>query len=803
MELKKERKQFAANIEQRDQDIKAYKKEQTNLVKTVNKRDQDLETLKRERKKFVADVEQRDQDIKDLKGIIEQRENDLSILKKRASSLKRSVTIKNKKFEELNSEHLALENTVTSLEENLIQLEDILAQETALSDYKSDQINEILGSRSWRVLSLPRKLSTIWRNKTLYLVKFLGRGNIKSDYKNLADSSTASKLSTSKSNHLARQDLAASRSKVLHSRWHTALLGVENNLPDNELPNITISAVTFNSEKWLWNFFMSIVNLDYPPHKITLHFVDNGSTDHGVKGIESFIATNKHRYRNIEIFRRPNKGYGVGNDYGIRQSSDDFVLVTNVDTEFYSDSLKKAVAVAVNDVADVACWEFRQTPYEHPKFYDPITFLTNWTSHACVLIRKKAYLAVGGYDQKIFMYGEDVELSYRFRAHGWKLRYVPSAVIKHYVDLEDSTLRPNQLSGSVAANILLRYRYGSYSDIIAGETLFAAVKANEKDPIRMKAWNQVNKIVNKNRWHFFKKRRHRSKANFPFHEFDYDIIRPGANVKITPFKDLYSKDLPKVSVITRTHGKAREHLENAITSVLNQTYKNIEHIIVEDRTDDGQDVVTPLTAKYGNRIKYLKSDGSGRSHCGNYGALRANGDYLCWLDNDDIFYADHIETLVVNIINKPDAVCSYSLAWDALSETKKGQISETKFLLHDAHNHPYDKQRLLTENFIPIQAIIFKKTLFDKYGGFRESFSQLEDWNLWVRYAQLGPFAFTPKVTSFYRTPLAPDIRQKRHSMLHAAYEGVKKTNFDDIAEVRQKLKTDRLLQKSKSRKAS
>ena len=428
-ELTKERKKFIADIEQRNQDIIAYKKEQTNLVESVKKRDQDLKGLTKERKKFITDIEQRNQDIKDLKGIIEQRENDLSILKKRASSLKRSVTIKNKKFEELNSEHLALENTVTSLEENLTTLEDILAQETALSDYKSDQINEILGSRSWRVLSLPRKLSTIWRNKTLYLVKFLGRGGIKSEHKNLTDSSTASKLSTSKSNLLARQDLAASRSKVLNSRWHTALLGAENNLPDKELPNITISAVTFNSEKWLWNFFMSIVNLDYPPHKITLHFVDNGSTDHGVKGIESFITTNKHRYRNMEIFRRPNKGYGVGNDFGIRQSSDDFVLVTNVDTEFYADSLKKAVTVAINDVADVACWEFRQTPYEHPKFYDPITFLTNWTSHACVLMRKEAYLAVGGYDQKIFMYGEDVELSYRFRAYGWKLRYVPSAVL--------------------------------------------------------------------------------------------------------------------------------------------------------------------------------------------------------------------------------------------------------------------------------------------------------------------------------------------------------------------------------------
>ena len=386
------------------------------------------------------------------------------------------------------------------------------------------------------------------------------------------------------------------------------------------------------------------------------------------------------------------------------------------------------------------------------------------------------------------MYGEDVELSYRFRAHGWKLRYVPSAVIKHYVDLEDSTLRPNQLSGSVAANILLRYRYGSYSDIIAGETLFAAVKANEKDPIRMKAWNQVNKIVNKNRWHFFKKRRRRSKANFPFHEFDYDIIRPGASVEVTPFKDLYSEDLPKISVITRTHGKAREHLENAITSVLNQTYKNIEHIIVEDRTDDAQDIVSPLIATYGNRIKYVKSNGSGRSYCGNYGALQATGDYLCWLDNDDVFYADHIETLVARLSHTPGAVCSYSLAWDALSETKNGQIVETNFLLPELHNQPYNRKRLLKENFIPIQAIIFEKSLFDLHGGFREEFSQLEDWNLWTRYAELGPFAFTPKVTSFYRTPLDPRLRQERHELLHAAYKTVQKANLEDIVEIRKHL---------------
>ena len=128
----------------------------------------------------------------------------------------------------------------------------------------------------------------------------------------------------------------------------------------------------------------------------------------------------------------------------------------------------------------------------------------------------------------------------------------------------------------------------------------------------MRAWDEVNKIVKNNRWHFFKKRKYRTKAHFPFHEFDYDVVRPGAAVKVTPFKDQSAKNLPKVSVITRTHGQAQKHLENAILSVLNQTYKNIEHIIVEDRTDFGKDIVDSVAAKYGNRICLLYTSPSPR-----------------------------------------------------------------------------------------------------------------------------------------------------------------------------------------------
>ena len=808
--LKSEQKKLVSNIERRDKDIKGLKKEQKKLVSNIERRDKDIKGLKKEQKKlvsnietlqqereaFAVDVERRNKDIKGLKKEQKKLVSNIGALNHERKVFAADIQHRDRDIEALKEEQKELVSNIEKrnkdfglIKEKVVDLEKALEREETLSSYKTNQINEILNSRSWKLLSLPRKAARFWQNKTFHLVKFIGAKNAISHEAGSNKSSSGDNQSSSKATLLARRSLAESRAEVLNSKWHTALLGVKDKSLKAELPYITISAVTFNSEKWLWNFFMSIVELDYPKNKITIHFVDNGSTDQGVKGIESFIATNQHQYRGMKLFRRPNKGYGVGNDYGIRQSNDEFILVTNVDTEFYPDSLHKVVTVAINDTSDVACWELRQTPYEHPKYYDPITLLTNWTSHACVLIRKKAYTKIGGYDPKIFMYGEDVELSYRFRAHGWKLRYVPSAVIKHHVDLEDTTLRPNQLSGSVSANILLRYRFGSYYDILAGEALFSRIRSNEQDPTRMRAWDEVNKIVKNNRWHFFKKRKYRTKAHFPFHEFDYDVVRPGAAVKVTPFKDQSAKNLPKVSVITRTHGQAQKHLENAILSVLNQTYKNIEHIIVEDRTDFGKDIVDSVAAKYGNRISYVKSDGVGRSHCGNYGASQATGDYLCWLDNDDVFYADHIETLVRGLNKTDNAVCSYSLAWDALSDTNNGRIEETKFLLPALHNQPYDKQRLLTENFIPIQAIIFKKSLFDLYGGFEESFSQLEDWNLWTRYAQVGPFAYTPKVTSFYRTPLNSKMRQERHQMLNNAYETVQKANFQDIAKLDKILK--------------
>jgi GT2 family glycosyltransferase len=670
------------------------------------------------------------------------------------------------------------------LEESYKTQVDLLSDQLA---HANRQFTDMRQSTSWRVTKPMRRVMSLWRSRRRIAFKLLA-GQDAGDLLDNDDPDAVLEASRSPSIRAARKQLQTCRPDVLQSGWMQARHAAP--IQDADLPPVTISIVTYNSHTWLDAFLRSVEGLEYPLDRVSLHFVDNGSSDETVIAIENYIEGQADRYRAVTLSQRPNLGYGAGNDWAIRASDDDYVLVTNVDAEFYPDALSQCVRFAISDDADVAAWEFRQTPYEHPKYYDPVTLETNWNAHACVLFRRSAYLAVGGYDQAIFMYGEDVELSYRYRAQGYRLRYVPYAVIHHHVDLVDASKRPHQLSGSTAANVLMRYRYGSYRDIAAGEALLRTAYRHETDPMRRQAFETAMQLVAKSRKHFWrnrisKKQRRALGPIFPFNEFDYDLARPGGDVICPPFKA--DDDRPLVTIVTRTHGPSNTHLRNVMASVLNQTYPNIEHIIVEDKTDDGRAIVEAAAATFGeDRIRYFKSPGEGRSAGGNYGAAQARGDWLCWLDNDDLLFADHIETLMRSALNAPDAVAAYALAWDAHAEMEDGEPIIHQFELPDSHRQPFDKVRLQVENFIPIQAIIFKRSLFEKHGGFNPDFSQLEDWNLWARYAEIGPFIFTPKVTSLYLTPHDADVREQRQSHLNAAYEEVRRRNMDDIMALRQ-----------------
>ena len=565
------------------------------------------------------------------------------------------------------------------------------------------------------------------------------------------------------------------RAKVLLSGWHRAVIAALEDPAIGMRGNATLglSLVTYNSARWLPDFFASLRRQSFPLSRLNICVVDNGSTDDTLALLEAEKQSLGSSVGSFQILRSDNRGFGAGHDTAIRQLKDEFVLVSNVDTKFHAGSLLKTLAVAMADEGDIGAWELRQCPYEHPKFYDPVTLETSWNSHACVLLRRRAYEAVTGYDPDIFMYGEDVELSYRFRSQGWRLRYLPQVTLTHFVDLQDTTLRPHQLSGSLSANVLLRYRYGGTELGQEGERLLGNVAASETDRTRREAMQTALQTV------AAKKERYApvhasAAAAFPFRDFDYDMVREGPDVALESEEP--AGNMPLVTIVTRTHGPKLSILSEAIVSVLNQSYPNIEHIVVEDRTDHAQPLVARAAEGYpGKTIRYLKSNGAGRVRAGNFGLENARGEILMFLDNDDLLFADHVELLVRELMRKPDSVAAFSLAWDTRTRfAPDGSYIETEHLIHAGQKQGFSRERFLVENYIPIQAIAFRRSLFEAEGGFDERLDHLEDWNLWARYAIHGDFAYVPKVTSLYRTPDDDLVRQLRQAELDSAYASVR-----------------------------
>jgi GT2 family glycosyltransferase len=580
---------------------------------------------------------------------------------------------------------------------------------------------------------------------------------------------------------LALVELAKDRNGALFSDWHVGLVrAARGMIADDQLVPITVAVVLHNSSRWLPGFTSALLRSNYPLNKVDVIFVDNESTDGTPDRVDDWIADQGRHLRKATLLRRKNDGYGAGNDAALTLSETEFVLVTNVDVEFDSNMLRRMVGTAVSDSPQIGCWEAMQIPFEHPKYYDPVTLLTNWSSHACVLLRRAAYYACGGYEKRLFMYGEDVELSYRLRASGWGLRYVPSARIVHHTEIDNQKFRPLQLSGSVAANVLLRHRYGRSVDSFVGEALLRWLRVTTHDEPRRNAINSAIQTVRRNRRAFWRTKR-TGKAWFPFNGLDYDIVRDGAMFRRTIDLDVAS--LPSVSIVTRTMPGRYWRLIEAIASVLTQTYPNIQHVVIEDQGDGAQEIVDRVRELYGANICFGRSSTGGRTAVGNAGLKMATGDFILFLDDDDLLFPDHVETLVQTLINNPTSIGSYSLAW-----LVRTQVDDEAKTYHEhshevvpSHRLPYERRRLLIENIASIQSFLFRRIAYEKCGGFHEDLDLLEDWNLWCRYSSLGDFAFCEKLTSLYRVPTDVHSNAARQQSFDQSYEVVRARNLQDI----------------------
>ena len=113
-------------------------------------------------------------------------------------------------------------------------------------------------------------------------------------------------------------------------------------------------------------------------------------------------------------------------------------------------------------LADSGAVEARQVPIEHPKGFNMQTWETSWVSGACVLVDAAAFEDVGGFDEHFFLYGEDVDLSWRLRASGKTLYYCPDTFVFHAKRLIDGSpgMSAAEHYHGPLSLLLLRAKYG-------------------------------------------------------------------------------------------------------------------------------------------------------------------------------------------------------------------------------------------------------------------------------------------------------------------------------------------------------
>jgi glycosyltransferase involved in cell wall biosynthesis len=217
------------------------------------------------------------------------------------------------------------------------------------------------------------------------------------------------------------------------------------------------------------------------------------------------------------------------------------------------------------------------------------------------------------------------------------------------------------------------------------------------------------------------------------------------------------RSVTKISVIIPAYNRA-DYLAEAIQSVLDQTFPDFELIIVDDgSTDNTKEVVEGFVD---TRVRYLFQENGGVSSARNSGIKAANGEYIAFLDSDDIWLPENLALKVNLLDSRPDIglVCSDAYFFDNITGTVLGRRWHDQ-TLHDWINlnkivvQPL-KELLCKGCFIMPQATMVRSQVFTTVGYFDESLPTSEDWDLFVRIFQRFPLEIID-------TPL---LKIRRHS---------------------------------------
>ncbi len=209
-----------------------------------------------------------------------------------------------------------------------------------------------------------------------------------------------------------------------------------------------------------------------------------------------------------------------------------------------------------------------------------------------------------------------------------------------------------------------------------------------------------------------------------------------------------SEVTPRVSIVTPSYNSA-DFLAQAIGSVQNQSYPNIQHLIIDGQSTDA----TPdILRRAGPPVEWVSEPDQGQADALNKGFALAAGEIIGWLNADDTYAPGTISAAVEYLQRHPQVDLVYG-NFNFIDE--QGQI------IHAHTAAPFSLEKLLYAAIIPQASMFFRRRVLDELGGVNSALHYVLDWEFTFRIARRYNVACAPRFWGNFRiTPGTKSVRQ-------------------------------------------
>ncbi|OGK18008.1 hypothetical protein A3G67_04500 [Candidatus Roizmanbacteria bacterium RIFCSPLOWO2_12_FULL_40_12] len=222
-------------------------------------------------------------------------------------------------------------------------------------------------------------------------------------------------------------------------------------------PDLSIVIVSFNTREVTKNCLESIFkSLEKTALSYEIVVVDNDSKDGSLEMLQKFQLSHPSIFQLIQ--NKTNIGFGKANNQGVKQTKAPYILLLNSDTVALEDAIEKLFEFYKNDnkvdfvggkllnkdmTPQPSCGPFYTLPivfgalflrgdhWNLTRYSPNATKEVDWVSGACIMAKKEYFQKLGGFDEEIFMYMEEIDLLYRAKKQGYKVFFYPQAQFIH------------------------------------------------------------------------------------------------------------------------------------------------------------------------------------------------------------------------------------------------------------------------------------------------------------------------------------------------------------------------------------